>query len=322
MRKFSLLAVALRTALLSAAALSLCFATTARGQDSSYNPKVMPASPDGERAVKGLRLSEGLKAELFAAEPLLANPVAFFADEKGRFYVCETFRHSIGATDNRNHMVWLDDDVAARTVEDRVAMFRKHLDPKMFASYGIDHDRIRLIEDSDSDGKADRATIFADGFNGIPDGIGAGVLARKGDVFYTCIPALWKLRDADGDGKADVRQALHSGYGVHVAFLGHDLHGLRFGPDGKLYFSIGDRGLNVPMPDGRRLDRNIDTGAVLRCDPDGSNLEIYATGMRNPQELAFNEFGDLFTGENNSDSGDQARFVHVVEGIDCGWRIG
>src|SRR5204863_724524 len=151
----------------------------------------------------------------------------------------------------------------------------------------------RLVVDSDGDGKADKATIFADGFSHLHDGIGSGVLARDGKVWYTCIPDLYLLEDTKGTGTADVKKSLQTGYGVRTGFLGHDLHGLRFGPDGKLYFSIGDRGTNVKAVDGRTVFLP-DTGAVFRCDPDGSNLEVFATGLRNPQELAFDEFGNLF----------------------------
>ena len=199
-------------------------------------------------------------------------------------------------------------------------MYKKYLGAG-FARYDVEHERVRRVVDRDGDGRADTATVFADGFNDPAAGIGAGILARKDDVWYACIPWLWKLRDTDGDGRADRRTILHQGYGVHVGFLGHDLHGLRMGPDGRLYFSIGDRGFNVTTIDGRKLSVP-DTGSVLRCNPDGTELEVFATGLRNPQELAFDEFGNLFTGDNNSDSGDKARWVYLVEGGDSGWRIG
>lgn len=284
-----------------------------------YTPYVAPASDEGLRAIKQMRVPEPLRTELIAAEPLLANPVAFCIDHQGRFYVAETFRIHDGVPDIRGHMNWLDDDLASRTVADRDKMYRKFLGAK-YETYGRDHDRVRRLVDRDGDGKLDHATVFADGFKNAVDGLGSGVFARGDRVWYTCIPSLWLLRDSKGTGQADVRQELSTGYGVHVGFIGHDLHGLTQGPDGKLYFSIGDRGLNVKTP--QRQLFNPDSGAVLRCNPDGSDLEIFATGLRNPQELAFDEFGNLFTVDNNSDGGDRARLTHLVEGGDSGWRIG
>ncbi|MDB5384940.1 MAG: heme-binding protein, partial [Planctomycetaceae bacterium] len=118
---------------------------------------------------------------------------------------------------------------------------------------------------------------------------------------------------------ADVKKSLSYGYGVRVAFRGHDSHGLKMGPDGRIYFSIGDRGYNV-QSDGKTL-AHPECGAVFRCNPDGSKLEVVATGLRNPQELAFDQFGNLFTGDNNSDSGDKARWTFIPEGADIGWRM-
>jgi quinoprotein glucose dehydrogenase len=274
---------------------------------------------DAELSVKRLRLAPGLRAELYAAEPQLVNPVAIWADERGRLYVVETHRIGTSVYDIRNFMSWLEDDLACRTVEDRVAMYRKHLG-KDAEKLGVESERIRLLEDRDGDGRADHAQTYAEGFGGMAEGLASGILVRGRDVWFANIPNLWHLRDADGDGRADDRRVLHTGYGVHLNYIGHDLHGLTFGPDGKLYFSIGDRGLNVEAG-GKRIF-NPDSGAVLRCNPDGSELELYATGLRNPQELAFDQLGNLWTWDNNSDLHDMARWVYVVEGLDAGWRIG
>lgn len=282
-------------------------------------PKVAAASNEGELAMKQFVLPPGFKVELFAAEPLLANPVAFHIDERGRFFVCETFRHSAGVTDIRGHMNWLDEDLASRTVEDRLAMLKRH-EGINFPNYSRRTDRLRLLWDSDNDGKADSATIFADGFTNALSGIGSGVLTHQGDVYYGNLPDLWRLRDLNADGKADQRQSLLYGFGVRVGFLGHDLHGLTLGPDGKIYFTIGDRGASVIQGDHRVGEP--DTGAVYRCNPDGSEFEVFCFGLRNPQELAFDQFGNLFTVDNNSDGGDRARALYLVEGADYGWRIG
>ena len=281
--------------------------------------KIAAASNDGELAIKRFSLAAGLKADLVAAEPHLANPVAFSIDEKGRFYVAETFRHSAGVGDIRGIMDWLDEELAASSLDDRLAEMKRHLGPKI-EDWKINTERVKLLEDRDGDGKVDHSTVFADGFTDPLDGIGAGLLARNGRVYFANIPSLWMLQDTNGDGVADLRRSMHRGYGVRIGFLGHDLHGLCFGPDGRLYFSIGDRGASV-ISDGKTVGRT-DCGAVYRCNPDGSELEMFAYGLRNPQELAFDQYGNLWTGDNNSDSGDKARWVYVVEGGDSGWRIG
>jgi quinoprotein glucose dehydrogenase len=302
----------------TATAASLLLALAAVQDGGEYRPFVAEASDEAAAAARGFQLPPGATLELWAAEPRLANPVTFALAYSGEVYVGETFRHHAGVTDIRDHMDWLDDDLACRSVEDRVAMFRKHLGEE-FASFEREHERVRVLRDRDGDGRADHDTVFADGFSQAADGIGAGLLAWRGQVYYTCIPDLWRLRDADGDGRAEERESLSTGYGIRVALLGHDLHGLAVGPDGRLYFSCGDRGFVVTTREGRRIE-NWATGGVLRCELDGSDLELFATGLRNPQELAFDERGDLFTVDNNSDGGDRARIVHVLQDSDGGWR--
>lgn len=277
-----------------------------------------PIASQAELAAKAIQVPAGLTLKTVASEPNLANPVAFCFDPKGRIFVAETYRVGKGIEDDRHHPDWLDDDLAARTVEERRNLFQRHMGEgvKRFAEAS---EQVRLLEDRDGDGLYEFSSVYSDDYKNIEDGTAAGVMWSKDHLLFTCIPALWELRDADGDGKAEQRRALATGFGVHISLYGHDLHGLCEGPDGKIYMSIGDRGLNVETPEGRL--EYPEAGAVLRCNPDGSELEIFARGLRNPQELAFNEFGDLFTVDNNSDAGDKARLVHVVEGMDAGWRM-
>lgn len=311
--------------------LALCAAAPCQS-DSPAEPVASSraeSAPDGreeaEQAMARFVVPRGFEVNVFAAEPMLAHPVAFTFDALGRLFVAETFRHSQGVTDIREHMDWLEDDLAIKTVEDRVEMFRRHESEEEFQrGYATASERVSRIVDEDGDGVADAATVFASGFDDPAAGIAAGLLATLRadggtELWFTCIPSLWKLIDEDDDGVAEAREAHSSGYGLRVALLGHDLHGLAIGPDGRLYFSIGDRGFNVTTGEGKKLVR-FGTGAVFRCELDGSELEIFCDGLRNPQELVFDDHGNLFTLDNNSDGGDEARWTWLLEGSDTGWR--
>src|SRR5262249_6383093 len=142
-------------------------------EQQPYQPKIKPASNEGQQAIARFRLPKELKVSLWAAEPMVANPVCFTFDEKGRMFVAETFRFEAGVTDIRGHMAWLDDDLASRSVDDRVKMLQKKLGPQA-ASWAREHDRIRLLEDTKGAGKADKSTVFIDGFKNLQDGLGAG----------------------------------------------------------------------------------------------------------------------------------------------------
>ena len=114
-------------------------------------------------------------------------------------------------------------------------------------------EKIFRIEDSNGDGFADSSKLFADGFNTEVTGIAAGVLHFDGEVYATIAPDVWKLQDTSGDGVANQRSKLVSGFGLHIAYAGHDMHGLTVGPDGKVYWSIGDKGVSVSSNEGKKF---------------------------------------------------------------------
>src|SRR5439155_9879144 len=138
-------------------------------QPVSAQPKKKLTSAE-EAAAQVQLADKNLKVEVWAAEPLVANPVCFSFDEKGRCYVVETHRHTQGVPDTRGKP-WLDDDLACRTVADRVAMYKKY----KYGPYPENSERLRLVWDSSGAGKADKESVFADGFNRPEDGIAAGV---------------------------------------------------------------------------------------------------------------------------------------------------
>ena len=274
----------------------------------------------------------------WAGDTLLGSPVAISMDNHGRAYVAQTRRRKESEQDIRSHGAWVVPTLSFESVEDRRKFYEKELSSDRSASnkwlkdrngdgisdlkdLGVLSELVLRVEDKSGRGTADTRTVFVDGLNDVMTGVAAGVLWFDGNVYLTAIPSVWKFSDQRTPGAADVKkEEMLTGFGVHVAYSGHDMHGLTVGPDGRIYWTIGDKGMNVTLPDGKHV-KNAHSGAVLRCEPDGSGLELYATGLRNPQELAFDDAGNLFSVDNDGDfKGERERFVYIAEHSDSGWR--
>ena len=271
--------------------------------------------------------SLAFRATVFAGAALVPAPVAFSVDDRGVVYTADSFRSAgRGHFDVRAWRGILPDDWRLTSVSERRAATERWVraglldrpgEPVTLQGLSRYSEQVRRLTDRNGDGVADDVQVFAAGMNELERGALAGVLAwGRQQVYATAIPELVAWRDSMGTGRA--RRVLQSGFGVHMGQGGHDMHGLTMGLDGRLYWSIGDRGFALTTRDGRRLAAH--EGAVFRCWPDGSGLELFARGLRNPQELAFDDHGDLFTGDNNADVGDRSRWLYLPDGANGGWE--
>ena len=295
---------------------------------TTFSLELCAATPDPSK----------LTTTVWAANGMTKDPVALAFDHRGRLFTVETARRATVDIDIRSHRDWLLDDLASddfASMRDffrrRMASHRSEENKSWLRDRNGDgvHDyrdlttiseRVRLIQDTDNDGVADKSTLFADDFCEEFTGVAAGVLPYGNDVFLTVYPDLWRLTDSDGDGVAEKRESLFRGFGVHAAFDGHDLHGLTVGPEGKIYFSCGDNGFSVRTKEGQLL-HHPNTGGVLRMEPDGTKLEVFAIGLRNVQEFDFDKYGNMFAVDNDGDLEDEReRTVYIAEGSDSGWR--
>ncbi|MEC7802718.1 MAG: HEAT repeat domain-containing protein [Verrucomicrobiota bacterium] len=294
---------------------SICFSKPLEISESDMPPLSNEASD-----FRGIIKHESYVGHTWVTYPHVENPASLDMDPQGRIFVSEANRFWFGVPDLRRAREMIRGDFRSRTTADRLALYDAHADKRDRAWYEQTPDRLIRLEDSDGNFVADKRTLFSDAFDKPLDGIGFSVLAERNATYFTCIPALRKLTDPDDDGVADSMEDIVEGFGVRVSFIGHDLHGIVRGPDGRLYFSVGDRGYYVESDDGKVYEAS-GRGAVFRCDSDGSNFEVYAMGLRNPQELAFDDFGNLFTFDNTGDIGDKARVVYVLDNTDSGWDM-
>ena len=280
----------------------------------------LPPMKNERGSFTGLIEHEGLQGHTWVRFPFIENAGSLGIDRKGRIYVAEANRFWLGTPDLRGASELVRGDFQSVAVEDRQKLYDAH--PGRFPEgwFTAVPDRVIRLEDRDGNGAADHRTLFSDHFKGTLDGIGFSILPEDDAVYFTCIPNLWKMTDSNDDGIADTHEAIVEGFGARVSFIGHDLHGITRGPDGMLYFSVGDRGYHVTDEHGK-VHSGPGRGAIFRCESDGSGFEVFCNGLRNPQELAFDDFGNLFTFDNTGDIGDLARMVYALEGSDSGWDM-
>ncbi len=208
-------------------------------------PPGPPLSP--AEAIKKMVVPEGFAVELVAAEPDIVNPVAMTFDERGRIWITESLEY-----------------------------------PRRDAGPG--KDRVKILEDTDGDGKADKFTVFAEGLN-IPSGIAVG----HGGVWVANSPDILFMQDSNGDDRADRREVVVTGFGRDDT---HELpNSLTWGPDGCLY------GLNGVFNQSHitQGDRQFDfTCALFRIDPRTRKFDLFAEGTSNPWGVAWNGEGSAF----------------------------
>lgn len=225
------------------------------------NLRIPPRDP--EAAAKTFAIKEGFQLRLLAAEPLVTDPVAMEYDEAGRAYVIEM--NDYPYTDPKTD--------------------------KPFTSKAGDTPlgRIRLLRDDDGDGVFDSATVFAEGLSWP-----TGLAVWKGGLFVAATPDLWYLRDTDGDGRADERRKVWTGFSkFNIQAV---MNNLRWGLDHRIYCAGGTNGGQIqregapgdpPAPPVKMAAHDF------RFDPRNERWELLAGGTRFGQ--TFDDWGNRFT---------------------------
>ncbi|MGH7140422.1 MAG: DUF7133 domain-containing protein, partial [Pirellulales bacterium] len=170
--------------------------------------------------------------------------------------------------------------------------------------------KILRCVDRDDDGKSDGVTVFARVDHP------RGVVYRDGAVWVMHPPTLSVFHDDDGDGVSDRQQVLVTGLTTdQIANRGgdHTTNCVRMGIDGWLYIGVGDYGIKQAVgTDGAAI--TLRGGGVVRVRPDGTELEIYCSGLRNPFDLAIDPFMNVFTRDNTNDGGGwDVRVSHLLQ---------
>lgn len=284
------------------------------------------------------KLEEGLSLKLWGPDSLVADPISIDVDEKGHIYYSRTNRRRVSEFDIRSHQDWEIFSIGFQSVEDRKNFIHRELDPANsdknqwlpdinkdgshdWRDLTVEKENVYRLEDTDGDGVADLSQLVVLDFHEEVTDVAGAIMKKGEELFVGVAPDMWRMSDSNGDGIMDKKTSIAYGFGVHMGFGGHNMSGLTTGPDGRIYWSIGDIGFNGSGKEGEEW-RDPNSGVIVRSNPDGTDFEVFASGLRNVHEFVFDEYANLISVDNDGDhAGETERLVYIVNGSDTGWRI-
>ncbi len=218
----------------------------------SAQAKVWTLPADGGFEPARLKVPEGFSIEVAAPPPLVAHPTMACFDDRGRLFVAENAGVNLSAAE----------------LEEQLP------------------NSVRMLEDTNGDGRFDKATLFADRMT-----FPMGGAWHDGALFVASPPNIWRLEDTTGDGVADKREILVDKFG----YTGNaaSVHGCFAGPDGRIYWCDGRHGHEFRDKAGTVTSKR-DGSYIFSCEPDGSDVRIHCGGgMDNPVEVDFTDEGEI-----------------------------
>lgn len=304
----------------------------------AVNPEAAVSEAKKIRSEANVELADDFELSLWAADSLIQDPIAISVAPDGRIFYTQATRQTSSEFDIRGHNNWMTASLSFETVEDRRAFLREtfsadsdeseaHLKDlnndgvRDWKDLTVEKENVWFVTDETKDGVADKSQRYLVDFGEEITDVANGVEFHNGEVYIAVGPDLWRTKDANQDGIADDTESLSHGYAVHVGFSGHGMSGVTVGPQGRIWWGIGDIGMNVVDKSGKHW-KYPNRGVVVRSEPDGSNFEVFAMGVRNTHEFAFDQYGNLITVDNDGDhAGERERLTYLIDGSDTGWRI-
>ncbi|MGH8637467.1 MAG: PVC-type heme-binding CxxCH protein, partial [Burkholderiales bacterium] len=213
----------------------------------------LPFTPD--ESMKFIQVPAEFRLELFASEPDITQPIAFNFDERGRLWIIEAVNY-----------------------------------PNVVLNGAPGDDRIKILEDTNGDGRADKFTVFADHLN-----LPTSLVFANGGIVVAAAPHMLFLKDTNGDDKADVRQVLSTGWGIRDTHAGPS--NLMYGPDNYIWGTVGYSGFQGEM-NGKPMQFGQ---GMYKFRPDGSGFEYVTGSTNNTWGLGMSETFDVFGSTANND---------------------